>query len=116
MAAHTIFGYVDDEGFDVDVAAHWVVCDTCSGEGKHSHAVDGDGISSSEWEEWAPEEQESYMRGDYDRECEGCKGRGLVLDVDWDKLDEATRKRVEEARESIAESYRIQAAERRFGA
>lgn len=111
-----VYGYTDDEGCDVDVPAKYYVCDTCEGHGKHSHAVDGNGITASEWAEWDYEEQESYMRGDYDQTCEVCKGRGLVADVDWDKLTPEERTKVEEAKRSIAESYAIEAAERRMGA
>ena len=116
MKPLTVYGYTDDEGCEVEVPAKYYICDVCDGHGKHSHAVDGNGITSSEWAEWDCEEQETYMRGGYDRECEACKGTGKVIDVDWDALTPEETALVEAERKSIADSRRIQDMERAFGA
>ena len=62
----------------------WVICPECHGEGKHAHAIDGNGITASEWAEWEPEERETYLAGGYDRTCEECDGSGKV------KIEEET--------------------------
>lgn len=117
-----VFGYieVDDEGYDneIEVPAKYYICEECQGHGKHSHAIDGNGITSDEWNgpDWDDESRESYMRGDYDQTCEVCEGSGKVIDVDWDKLSDDERKKCKEHKRSIAECRAIEAAERRMGA
>lgn len=72
--------------------AHYEVCDTCHGKGKHVNpSIDAGGISSDDefWEDdWdydGPEGGQSrYMRGDYDVPCYECKGVRVVLDVNED--------------------------------
>lgn len=57
--------------------SRWVICSTCEGEGKHSQhlgAITQEDIDR----DWSPEEFEGYMRGDYDKMCETCAGRGTV--------------------------------------
>jgi hypothetical protein len=58
----------------------WVICPECHGEGKHAHAIDGDGITAEEWNgpDWSPEEQETYLAGGYDQPCSPCKGTGKM--------------------------------------
>lgn len=73
----------DDNEYEVKAPARWEICERCSGEGHHSNpAIDGNGITQSEWAEWDPEERESYMSGGYDVPCEECGGPGKVLVVD----------------------------------
>lgn len=39
----------DENGDEIEVE---VICSECRGHGKHSRAIDGNGITSSEWAEW----------------------------------------------------------------
>lgn len=106
----------DDDGNEIALPLRWAICDECRGEGKHSHAVDGNGITSSEWDEWDVEERETYMRGGYDRTCEVCRGAGKVQVVDEAKLSPELLLRYREAQQSLAESYHISRMERLMGA
>ena len=74
----------DEDGVEQEhqLPAKWEICGNCHGEGKHSHAVDGNGITSSEWAEWDDEERETYMSGGYDKTCEECSGSGKVRVLD----------------------------------
>lgn len=57
---------------------YYEVCDLCEGEGRHSHAIDGDGISTSS-ELWQDDDfRESYLSGAYDKTCEQCNGERVV--------------------------------------
>lgn len=75
----TIFDDNDDE-VEHELPATNEVCGRCDGHGTHTNtSIDGNGITSSEWAEWDPEEQESYMNGEYDVTCEKCHGSNVVL-------------------------------------
>lgn len=106
----------DDDGAEVvhTLPARWAICGTCRGEGKHSHAIGA--ITADEWaSEWSADEQEGYLRGDYDRECETCGGTGKVREVDEDRADKATLALYEEQQQDAA-AYRAEVeAERRAG-
>lgn len=82
----------DSEGGERDVVApaRWEICSRCSGDGHHSNpAIDGNGITSSEWGEWDPEERDDYMSGRYDVSCEECRSSGKVVVVDEVAFKEA---------------------------
>lgn len=67
--------------------AKYEVCDVCEGKGSYvNRNIDGNGITSSEWEEAGEEFQEDYMSGKYDVQCEECKGLRVILFVDEDAL------------------------------
>lgn len=56
----------------------WIICDCCEGNGQVGHPAFSNGITSSEWQDMGEDDQASYMRGDYDVQCEACKGLGRV--------------------------------------
>jgi hypothetical protein len=62
--------------------AHWEICDDCHGEGRHSKAIDGNGITGSEWAEWDDEDRGTYLSGGYDQTCGSCNGEGKVKILD----------------------------------
>lgn len=77
----------DDEGVEVTLPSKWDICSTCNGNGKHSLAVDGHGITESERErDWDEESWSDYMQGRYDQTCTPCDGTGKVRVVDEDHL------------------------------
>lgn len=57
--------------------SRWVICSTCEGEGKHSQHLGAFTREDIE-RDWSHEEWDGYMRGDYDKMCETCAGRGMV--------------------------------------
>lgn len=114
-----VFTYEDDDGEEQEgvLPAKFEVCGRCRGHGMHVNpSIDGNGITSSEWEEWDDEEREHYFRGDYDVPCEGCHGARVVQVVDEEHADPDMLERYYEQEDSLAESRAIEAAERRFGA
>lgn len=83
--------YLED-GEEVQLPTKWAICRECRGEGAHSHAIDGNGITSSEWDEWHEDEQEAYMNGDYDQPCDDCGGSGKVKVADLSNVNEEYKK------------------------
>lgn len=72
-----------DEERELEVPARWEICSRCDGEGHHSDpAIDGNGITQSEWAEWDEEDRHNYMSGAYDVCCKECSGSGKQLVVD----------------------------------
>jgi hypothetical protein len=79
------FTIEDEHGVEqeYELPAKYDVCDRCEGHGRHSNpSIDGNGITGSEWEEWAPEERETYLSGGYDVTCEECNGLRVTLVID----------------------------------
>lgn len=113
--------YFGDDGTDetFSLPALWEICDECGGEGKHSHAVDGDGLTQSDLAEWDPDEIDTYMSGGYDQTCEICNGSGKVKLVDLNLLKtknpDLAAKWLAQTKEEL-EDLRIRAAEKRYGA
>lgn len=101
--------------FEIDLPAVRVVCPRCEGSGSHVNpSVDGNGLSAEDLDD--DDFRESYMQGHYDVQCEECKGQNVVLRLDWDKLTDKMKDRVQ--RQQRQESYDRQEAEgeRRWGA
>ena len=72
----------DGEKITEKIPAIWSICDTCRGNGKHSRHLGA--ITESDREQhWSEDEFEGYMRGEYDMQCEVCKGTGKVLEPEW---------------------------------
>lgn len=115
---------LDPEGDEYEVAfpAVFEVCPTCEGKGTHVNpAIDGDGITSEEWErDWGSDEREAYFAGAYDVSCEECHGQRVVPVINEEAakaqgLGEELAQYHEQIREED-EYQRTCAAERRMGA
>lgn len=73
-----------DDGDQIvhQLPAHYVVCDTCWGNGSIVNpAVDGHGLMSEDFEE-DPDFRDDYFRGVYDVRCPTCKGLRVLLEID----------------------------------
>jgi hypothetical protein len=84
------FAYEDDDGEEVSVLlpGKHEVCDECGGHGRHTNrAIDGNGITASEWADWDDDEREAYMTGKYDVTCTVCGGEKVVAVVDVQALE-----------------------------
>ena len=81
------FSYMDQEGdyIEEEFKAVWAICSYCEGEGHHSRHLGA--ITESDRQDWSEEEIASYFAGHYDMECEVCKGKGKVLEMDLTALD-----------------------------
>jgi hypothetical protein len=88
MKMHTktlTFHNAEGEPYSIEVRAVWQICGRCEGDGHHSNpAIDGNGITQSEWAEMDEEFREGYLSGQYDIRCEVCGGSGKLLCVDDD--------------------------------
>ena len=102
---------IGDETYDLPY--RWVICGNCDGEGKHSHAIDGHGITASEREmDWDDDSWDLYLRGGYDQICQQCKGSGkLKAPIIPDHLKEEMRRH----QEALDAMYWEMEAERRMG-
>lgn len=122
MAEEITFTYEDDEGWEHEAAlpARYAVCPTCEGRGSHVHrAIDGNGITASEWAEWDIDERDDYLSGRYDVQCEECKGLRVVLVVDEEQLSDEEKKlhEIYLEQQTWEQQYRMEVeAERRMGA
>jgi hypothetical protein len=80
------FEEVDEEtGDEVThrLPAIYAVCNRCRGSGKHCNPnIDGNGITSDEWDEWGDDERETYLTGGYDVTCHECGGKRVILEID----------------------------------
>ncbi len=79
----------DAEGdFEVEIPTKFEVCPRCQGRGTRVNpAVDGHGISAEEWEnDWSEEDQETYMSGGYDVQCDECDGLRVVEIADESRM------------------------------
>jgi DnaJ-class molecular chaperone len=73
------------------MSARWIICSRCQGEGVSSAYLGA--ITAEDWaHDWDPEEQEAYIRGDYDRPCDRCNGEGKVRDEPPDVAWESERR------------------------
>lgn len=100
---------VDSEGVEttVNLPAKWEICPQCQGHGKSSAYLGA--FTRDEMDEQGQEFMEDYMRGDYDRACEHCKGSGKVL------VEDEQRCETDEQRRALAwlrEQYIADAEER----
>ena len=89
---------LDDEGDELELTmpGRHVVCHRCEGRGTHVNpAVDGNGISAEEFAE-DPDFAESYVRGDYDVQCEKCGGARVLVEIDRDAADPEDVRRYDE--------------------
>lgn len=76
--------YMED-GQEIDLPMKFIVCWVCDGHGKHVNpAIDAGGLS----EEMMQDEEflDGYQSGVYDVPCNGCGGKRVVPDVNWDAM------------------------------
>jgi RecJ-like exonuclease len=116
------FTFENDDGEETvhEFPSKKEVCHRCDGHGKHTNpAIDGNGITASEWaDEWDEESRENYMSGVYDVTCETCNGLNVVDVIDESRFTEADKVAYEEYLEyQKAEAYYAAecAAEQRMG-
>lgn len=116
------FETLDEETCEIEIElpAKYEVCSRCDGEGKHvDPAIDGNGISQEQFD-GDPDFEEAYHRGDYDVQCEECKGRTTVLVVDGQACKaqglEKELKAYYQHRREMREVDQMMEAERRMGA
>lgn len=84
------FEFQEDEGEEEDqyngmvkIPAHFEVCPTCHGKGKHVNpGIDSHGITQSEMDELGEDFREDYFAGHYDITCNECGGENVVLEPD----------------------------------
>lgn len=68
-----------EEFYEFKLPTHFEVCYRCEGHGTHVNpAIDGNGISAQEWNEWEDSSRSMYMNGGYDIACEDCNGMRVV--------------------------------------
>lgn len=87
----------------------YAVCPQCHGEGASSAYLGA--YTGSEWAEMDTEWQDAYMGGEFDRVCETCAGKRVVLELKPEAPPEALA--------DLAEWWQTEAmyeAERRAGA
>lgn len=108
----------DDTGLELHLPTQWEICPTCDGEGQHSRAVDGNGITASEWNgpEWDEDSRALYLSGGYDQRCDECHGDGKIAVVDESRLTPDQLEWWTRWIESERQYHAIRAAERRMGA
>jgi DnaJ-class molecular chaperone len=81
----------------------WEICAECDGHGRRDHPAFSNGITSSEWAEWDPDDRETYMRGGYDVPCGDCGGSGKVRVPDVARMTFAEKRvLVDQRREARA--------------
>ena len=106
-----------EDGEEMPLPLAWVICGSCDGHGKSSAHLGA--FTGSEWAEAChddPDFAEEYMAGRYDRECEKCRGRGSVQEVDEEHMDPALLAEWHAQQQADAEIRAIERAERRMGA
>lgn len=108
--------HADGEIEEVPLPTKWGVCPVCNGVGTHVNpAIDCNGLSAEDFDE-DPGFAEDYCNGTYDVQCNLCRGRTTVQEVDWDRLTSAQaaayRKQLQDEADTQAEYF----AEIRAGA
>ncbi len=109
-----VIDWESSEGDVITFPAKYEVCETCHGEGKHSHCVDGNGISREEFDE-DPDFAESYFAGHYDRQCEECNGKRVVLTIDREHANAEDLALYDAEEEEIYQCDRMSYLERQMG-
>lgn len=113
----TVFLGEDENGEEeeVEIPIKFEVCPTCEGKGKHVNpSIDAHGLSAEDFAE-DPDFAEDYFRGCYDVSCYECGGANVVPEIDEDRCDKETLKKVREHQEVLHEIAREQAYQMRMG-
>lgn len=119
MAQRKPILFCDDGDTEQELPFKWEICSWCDGHGTDRGAsveCDGGGFTSSEWAEQDDDFKEGYLRGDYDRPCQGCSGSGKVMVADYDRMPPEEVAAYEQQLRDDADDRAIEAAERRMGA
>jgi hypothetical protein len=81
MVGFITWGNDDGEELETRFPVKFVVCDRCSGKGKHCNPnIDGNGLTREDFER-DPDFKEDYFSGVYDVECEECHGQRVVPEI-----------------------------------
>ena len=82
-----VFYYEDQDELIEQVPFKMEVCPTCNGTGFYVNPnIDSNGITQDEWNyEWAHDEKEAYISGEYDAPCATCNGNCVVPVVDQNR-------------------------------
>jgi hypothetical protein len=82
----------DGEETKWSLPAKFIICPTCEGRGTHvNRAIDGNGLSAEDFAE-DTDFHESYMRGDYDVQCEECHGERVIATPDIARMSYAEKR------------------------
>lgn len=102
-----------DDGAEIALPSKWVICSTCSGNGKHSAHLGAFTADDMAFE--GPDFLNDYMAGFYDKSCESCDGTGKVAVADRSKMTREQRDEYDAQRRADREYAAEVAAERRAG-
>lgn len=87
---------IEIDGEEIHIPAKYEVCGTCNGKGSHVNpSIDSNGLSREDFDE-NPGFEEDYFSGMYDVSCNECHGARVSPIVDYDRIDEETKKQVDE--------------------
>jgi len=100
--------------FEILLPAKRVVCPACDGTGIELRGGLKGAVLGEE-QLGDPDFMESYMGGDYDTACSECKGKNVVLELDWDSLTAKMQDRVNRAIDEQRAYEAERAMERRLG-
>ena len=70
-------GDEDEEIEPCPDSSTWMICPTCSGNGKHSRALGAYSMEDFQ-HQFSPDEQAEYFAGGYDSTCSTCTGSGKI--------------------------------------
>lgn len=108
----------NSEDEEIVLPAKYEVCYKCLGKGTHvNESIDGNGITSSEWDEICSEDDsfaEDYMSGIYDVSCTVCHGLRVELIVNEELLSTEQKEQYEEHCEYQTYCARMDAEDRRY--
>ena len=93
--------------------AKYEVCWKCQGTGTHVHEALS--CPSQEYLE-DPDFMEEYWAGHHDVICTECKGKRVLLEIDWDNCTTEQKEEAQEYYDSIQYLHAEEEAERRMGA
>ena len=110
---------LDAEGYGVEheLPARFEVCGRCEGHGTHTNpAIDGNGLTSEDFDEQGPEFFADYMSGVYDVPCHECRGARVVAVLDRSRCPPELLKAYDKHQRDEANYQAECAMERRMGA
>lgn len=106
-----IISFEDAQGVEHKLPGKYEVCTTCHGRGHHSRRFGAISMEDFHGPDWDEDSREAYIRGDYDEQCETCKGQRVVLVVDRERAKPDLLAEYDRIEESIQETYDIQRSE-----